>query len=137
MSYRLEIVYTGRRLVGEYYLVRFLKVLDFRVHFPIFFYFRGQKPKISKNRDRHLVELINLRLKCLPFAFSLKNASFIDPRSLTNCRPKVACSDVTKSAISKKFRLTSKKKFTDVKLLYEKLRRSAMCHVDGAVRFFS
>ena len=86
--------------------LKILNILDFRDHFPkkkyIFWNFRGQKPKIWKNRDSHLVELLILRLLAFSFAFLLKTASSTDPRSLANFRPKVACSDVTKSTISQK-----------------------------------
>ena len=46
--------------------------------------------------------------------------SSTDPRSLTNFGPKVACSDVTKSAMPKKFPIDLKKITDDVTLLYEK-----------------
>ena len=86
--------------------LKILNILDFRDHFPkksIFWNFRGQKPKILTNRDSHLVELLILRLLVFFICVLLKTASSTDPRSLANFRPKVACSDVTKSTISRKF----------------------------------
>ena len=64
----------------------------------------------------------------------LKTASSTDPRSLVNFRPKVACSDVTKSTISQKnFRRISKKNSRTMSNCC--MRRSAKFHVDSAVRF--
>ena len=93
---------------------------------------RGKK---SKNRDSHLVELIILRLLLFFIYIFIKNVSFTDPRSLATFRPKVACSDVTKSDISfKKIPSDFEEKITDdMKLLC--MRRSAKSHVDAAVRF--
>ena len=48
-----------------YGFLKIWNIVDFRDHFPkksIFSNFRGQKPKILKNRDSHLVELLILRL---------------------------------------------------------------------------
>ena len=87
------------------FFLQILNIVDFRYHFPkkmIFWNFRGQKPRILKNRDSHLIELLILRLLVFFICVFIKTASSTDPRSLANFRPKVACSDVTKSTISQK-----------------------------------
>ena len=62
--------------------LKILNILDFRDHFPkksIFYNFRGQKPKILKNRDSHLVELLILRLLVFFICVFIKNCVFHRP----------------------------------------------------------
>ena len=123
-----------------YGFLKILNILDFRDHFPkksIFWNLRGKKPKILKNRDSHLVQLLILRLLVFSICVLLKTASSTDPRSLANFRPKVACSDVTKiDHISKIFRRISKKKIPRT-MSNCCMRRPAKFHVDSAVRFWA
>ena len=51
----------------------FQKKIDF------FFNFRGQKPKILKNRDSHLVDLFILRLSVFISCVFIKNCVFHRP----------------------------------------------------------
>ena len=62
--------------------LKILNMLDFRDHFPkksIFLNFSGQKPKILKNRDNHLVELLILRLLVFFICVFIKNCVFHRP----------------------------------------------------------
>ena len=65
--------------------LKILSILDFRDHFPkksIFINFRGQKAKILKNRDSHLVELLILRLLVFFICVFIKNCVFHRPAKL-------------------------------------------------------
>ena len=65
-----------------YGFLKILNILDFRDHFPkksIYKNFRGQKPKILKNRDSHLVELLLLRLMVFSICVFIKNCVFHSP----------------------------------------------------------
>ena len=65
---------------------------------------------VRKTWDDHLVEIIIFRQLVFFICICIKNPSFTDPRILANFRPKVACSDVTKSVISIKKNPTDLKK---------------------------
>ena len=56
-------------------------MLDLRVHLKKMFFlnFKGQKPKLLKNRDSHLVELLILRLLVFSICIFIKNCVFHRP----------------------------------------------------------
>ena len=65
-----------------YGFLKILNILDFRDHFPknrFFFNFWGEKPKILKKRDNHLVELLILRLLVFSICVFIKNCVFHRP----------------------------------------------------------
>ena len=65
-----------------YGFLKMFKILDFIVIFihsktkKMFLKFWGQNHEISKIRDRHLVELVILRLICVLYAFSFNSLPF-------------------------------------------------------------
>ena len=63
--------------------------------------FGGQKLEKVQNRDSQLVELIILHLWCYFYAFSLK-MRFREGQETYHFLAELACSDVTKSGITKK-----------------------------------
>ena len=87
-----------------------LKILDYRAkirHFfppKFFFNFRGQKLKISKIRDSHLLELFNYYHYQLYSFLEIRftNVFLMNFQTFILFRTKIAGGDVTKSAISKK-----------------------------------
>ena len=115
-----------------------MNILDFRDHFPkksFFWNFRGQKPKILKNRDSHLVEILILRLLVVSICVFIKTASSTDPRSLANFRPKWRVVTSQNRPYLKKF-LTDFKK--NPRMMSNCcMRRPAKFHVDSAVRFWA
>ena len=122
-------------------MFRFLKILnilDFRDHFPknrFFWNFRGQKPKILKNRDSHLVELLIYVFWCFSFAFSLK-------LRLPQTREVCPIFDQKWRVVTSQNRPYLKKFPTDFKKFPRTMsnccmRRAAKFHVDSAVRFWA
>ena len=114
--------------------LKILNVLDFRDHFPkksIFWNFRGQKPKILKNRDSHLVELLILRLLVFFICVFIKNCVFHRPAKFGQFS--------TKSGVWWRHKIDhiSKKNPTDFKKFPRTMsnccmRRPAKFHVDSA-----
>ena len=85
--------------------MKILKILDFvgiYLQKMDFLNFRGQKLKISKNRDSQVVELVVLPLRCLFCVAQSKTAPLTAAQRVATFWPKIACSDVTKLAIAQK-----------------------------------
>ena len=107
LSYRVETLHTGWRLLALQHIIRFLKILKF-LDFVIIFLkkfwgqkffgwnFWGQKSKIYKNPRYSFCRPCFSMYYPFLFAFDSKTLFLVNSQTFTFYRPKIAWSDVTK-----------------------------------------